>query len=137
MEAHSHIKIVNLFLMRRKKGIMLSLQRLKSPLETVVECPAAKNSPENVISWSRVCPLFRPVSLVSRPTLKSIPFLIIFRSLWQKNDQNFGINLNRTLWVGNFASIEQCHYIFTWISSTSIWPAGSAKWQAPCNGLNA
>ena len=29
---------------------MLSLQRLKSPLETVVECPAAKNSPENVIA---------------------------------------------------------------------------------------
>ena len=36
--------------MRRKKGIMLSLQRLKSPLEILVECPAAKNSPENVIS---------------------------------------------------------------------------------------
>ena len=52
-------------------------------LEILVECPAGKNSPQNVIQLSRVGPLFRPVSVVGMPTLKSIPFLkflIIFQS---------------------------------------------------------
>ena len=85
-----------------KKGIMLSLQMPKSPLEIVVEiwleCLAGKNSPEKLIHFqSSTGPnLFWAVSLV-RPTLYHFNFPN-FESHLAKSNQNSGLNLNRMLW---------------------------------------
>ena len=93
---------MGLVIMRSKKGIMLSLQMLKSLLEIVVEiwleCLAVKNSPEKLIHFqSSTGPnLFWAVSLV-RPTLYHFNFPN-FKSHLAKSNQNSGLNLNRMLW---------------------------------------
>jgi len=105
--------------MRRKKGIILSLYMLKSLLDILVNLQLQGKIIRENWSTTRIGPLFRRVTL-DRPTL-TIPFpkcFIIFSLTFVKSNQKFGLYLNGICFdlVGNFASAEQCYYLFTWIS---------------------
>ena len=85
---------MGLVIMRSKKGIMLSLQMLKSLLEIVVEiwleCLAVKNSPEKLIQ-SRVGPItsvFWAVTSLVRPALYHFNF-----PKFESHYQHSGLNL--------------------------------------------
>lgn len=69
---------MGLVIMRSKKGIMLSLQMLKSLLEIVVEiwleCLAVKNSPEKLVQSTRVRLNFSILSSHESCPANTLPF---------------------------------------------------------------